>query len=198
MTKVIIQVALVIVIVVIGYYLYDSITEPMEFQRQKREREIVVVEKLKDIRTSQHVYRQIKGSYSNNFDSLTALLKIAEIPIVKMIPDPTDTTFTKTINDTVGFIVVADSLFRTKSYSIDELSLIPYSDGDLFTLDADTIVRGGVKVHVFEVLAPYSSFLKGLDVQAVINVTAKQEDIERYPGLKVGSLTEPSTNGNWE
>lgn len=198
MKKVLIQIALFIVIVVIGYFVYDSITEPMEFQRLKNERETVVVNKLKDIRTSQQVYRQLKGSYSNNFDSLTAFMKIAEIPIVMMVPDPEDTTFTRTINDTVGYIIVADSLFKYKDYTIDQLNQIPYADGDLFEMDADTIERGGVKVHVFEALAPYSSYLKGLDKQAVINLIAKQEDIERYPGLKVGSMTEPSTNGNWE
>ena len=198
MTKVILQVALFIVIIVIGYFVYQSITEPMEFQRMKRERETVVVNKLKDIRTSQQIYRQLKGSYSNNFDSLTAFMKIAEIAIVKMIPDPEDTTFTRTINDTIGYIVVADSLFKYKDYTIDQLNIIPYSDGESFEMDADTIERGGVKVHVFEVLAPFETYLKGLDKQAVINITAKQVDIERYPGMKVGSLTEPSTNGNWE
>ena len=198
MKKVLIQIALFIVIVVLGYFVYDSITEPMEFQRMKRERDLNVVNKLKDIRTSQQIYRNVNGSFSDNFDSLTAFLKIAEIPIVKMIPDPEDTTFTKTINDTIGYIVVADSLFKNKKYTIDELSLIPHSENVMFEMDADTISRGGVKVHVFEVLAPYSAYLKGLDKQAIINLIAKQEDIERYPGLKVGSLVEASTTGNWE
>ena len=198
MKKVLLQLALLIVIVVIGFFVYQSIMEPIEFRQEKRKRETVVVNKLIDIRNSQVIYRQLVGSYSNNFDSLQAFLADAEIPIVKMIADPEDTTFTKTINDTIGYIKVSDSIFSGKSYTLNQLSLIPFSDGEFFELDADTIVRGGVKVHVFEVKAPYTAYLQGMDKQTVINIIAKQEDIERYPGLKLGSLIEPTTDGNWE
>jgi hypothetical protein len=37
-----------------------------------------------------------------------------------------------------------------------------------------------------------------LDKQLVINLIASQTEIKKYPGLKVGSMTEPSTDGNWE
>lgn len=198
MKKILIQLALLIVVVVIGYFVYQSIMQPVEFRNEKRVREIEVINKLKDIRTSQMVYKHVYGSYSDNFDSLVAFLQTAEIPVVKMIADPNDTTFTITINDTIGYIKVSDSLFSRKNYKLSDLSVIPFSGGDTFIMDADTIERGGVEVHVFEVLAPYTSYLKGLDKQTIINIIAKQEDIEKYPGLKLGSLTEPTTDGNWE
>lgn len=198
MKKILLQLALFIVIVVIGYFVYDSIMEPVEFNKEKKQRELVVVNKLKDIRLSQMIYKKVNGSYSNNFDSLIAFLSIAELPVVKMIPDPEDTTFTKTINDTIGYIKVSDTLFKDKDYTVSQLAVIPFSGGELFTMDADTIERGGVEVHVFEVLAPYTAYLKGMDKQSVINIIAKQEDIEKYPGLKLGSLVEPTTDGNWE
>lgn len=198
MKKVLLQLALLVVIVVIGWFVYQSIMEPVEFRNEKRARELKVIEKLKDIRTSQTIYRHVKGSYTDSFDSLVAFLTVAEIPVVKMIPDPNDTTFTKTINDTIGYIKVADSLFSNKFYKLSDLSLIPFSGGIAFEMDADTIERGGVDVHVFEALAPYSAYLMGMDEQTIINLIAKQEDIEKYPGLKVGSMREPSTDGNWE
>ena len=198
MKRIIIQVVLLIVIVFLGYIVYQSIMEPVYFDQEKRAREKVVIDKLKDIRTSQLVYKKVNGSYSDNFDTLVAFLSDAEIPIVKMVADPNDTTFTKTINDTVGYIKVADSLFSRKSYKLKDLSIIPFSDGELFKMDADTIERGGVNVHVFQAEAPYTAYLKGMDKQTIINIIAKREDIDKYPGLKVGSLTEPSTDGNWE
>lgn len=91
-----------------------------------------------------------------------------------------------------------DTLFKNKPYTLYELSIIPFSDGQEFEMAADTIDRGGVLVHVFQVLAPYEAFCKGMDKQRVINLIAKMEDTDRYPGLKLGSLTEASTNGNWE
>ena len=198
MKKILLQLALFVVIVVIGYFVYQSVMEPVEFNREKKAREIVVISKLKDIRASQMIYKRVNGSYSSSFDSLIAFCDTTEIPVVKMIPDPEDTTFTKTINDTVGYIKVSDTLFKDRDYSLEQLAMIPFSEGELFIMDADTIERGGVEVHVFEVLAPFTAYLKGLDEQTVINIIAKQEDIERYPGLKLGSLVEPTTDGNWE
>jgi hypothetical protein len=198
MKKILLQLGLFIVIVVIGYFVYKSIMKPVEFNNEMKQREHVVVNKLKDIRASQMVYKEVNGSYCNNFDTLIAFLKTAELPVVKMIPDPTDTTFTKTINDTVGYINVSDTLFKNKAYPLNQLALIPYSNGEKFEMGADTIERGGVEVHVFQVLAPFSAYLKGMDKQSIINMTAKQEDIDKYPGLKLGSLIEPTTDGNWE
>lgn len=198
MKKAIFQVVLLIVIVALGYLVYESIMEPVRFDAEKTKREHVVVNKLKDIRMSQLIYKQLKGSFASSFDTLEMFLEEAEIPVVKIIPDPTDTTFTKTINDTIGYIKVKDTLFSNKNYTINQLALIPFSNGVLFEMDADTIERGGVNVNVFEVKAPYTSYLYGLDAQTIFNLTSKMEDIERYPGLKVGSMVEPSTNGNWE
>lgn len=198
MKKILLQVVLLVIIAVLGYYVYESIMEPVRFDKEKRVRMKVVIEKLKDIRNSQLVYKKVNGSYTGSFDTLINFIKTEKLPIVKMIPDPEDTTFTKTINDTVGYINIADTLFAHKNYTIDELPIIPFSGGEHFEMHADTIERGGMKVYVFEVKAPYTAFLKGMDEQTVRNIIAKDEDLERYPGLKVGSLTEPSTDGNWE
>ncbi|MAE09227.1 MAG: hypothetical protein CL661_10765 [Bacteroidetes bacterium] len=199
MKKTLIQIGLFIVIVALGYFVYDSIMEPVRFNKEKRQREKVVIERLKDIRSSQFIFKQLNGSYAPDFDTLISFLKIAEIPVVKIIPDPNDTTYTLTINDTVGYIKVADSLFgKQDNFQYTQLMTIPFSGGELFALQADTIERGGVEVHVFEAKAPFTAFLKGMNEQAIINIISKFEDIERYPGLRVGSLTEPSTDGNWE
>jgi len=198
MKRIIIQVVLLVVIVFLGYFVYQSIMEPVHFDTEKRVREKVVIDKLKDIRLSQFVFKRVNGYYANNFDSLVAFLAVAEIPIVKMVSDPEDTTFTKTINDTIGYIKVADSLFSRKNYKLNQLSIIPFSNRELFELNADTIERGGVDVHVFLAQAPFTAYLHGMDKQTIINIVAKREDIDKYPGLKVGSLTEASTDGNWE
>ncbi|PIQ35175.1 MAG: hypothetical protein COW63_01620 [Bacteroidetes bacterium CG18_big_fil_WC_8_21_14_2_50_41_14] len=197
--KKIVQVILAVIIIGLGYLVYESIMEPVRFKKEKSSREKMVIQKLKDIRSSQVIYKQLKGSYATSFDTLISFLKVAEIPVVKIIPDPTDTTYTRTISDTVGFINVADSLFsKIKNFSFTTFKTIPYSGGEFFEMKADTTERGGVKVHVFEAKAPFTAYLKGMDEQSIINLNAKFEDIDKYPGLKVGSLVEPSTDGNWE
>lgn len=199
MKKTLIQLGLFVVIIALGFFVYESIMEPVRFNKEKNQREKVVIERLKDIRNSQFIYKQLSGAYAPNFDTLISFLKVAEIPVVKIIPDPNDTTYTITINDTVGYIKVADSLFgKRDNFNYTQLETVPFSGGELFIMQADTIVRGGVKVHVFEAKAPFTTFLKGMNEQAIINIIAKFEDIEKYPGLRVGSMTEPSTDGNWE
>jgi hypothetical protein len=136
--------------------------------------------------------------YASDFDTLLAFLREGEIPIVKKVPDPNDTTFTKTINDTIGYISVADSLYgRRVHFILDSLPFIPMT-GKMYELHAGEIERGGLNVHVFEAKAPYKDILKGLDYQMIINLIKAREDIDKYPGLKVGSMIEPSTDGNWE
>jgi hypothetical protein len=195
----IIKIVLFVVIIILGYLVVDSILKPLRFNNAVAEREQVVVQNLKDIRNSQQFYKQFNHRYISDFDTLIDFLKTSEIPIVNRIPDPEDTTFTKIITDTVGYVKVADSLFGQRpNYSIDSLKYIPYTDGLVYELQADSIDRGGLWVSVFEVRAHYNTFLEGLNRQLVINLIKSKKDIERYPGLKVGSLEEPSTDGNWE
>ncbi len=195
----IVKIVLGIIILILAFLVYDSIMKPLRFTRQLQARDAKVIERLIDIRNSQQFYKKFHESYTSSFDTLIAFLKTGEIPVVKMIPDPNDTTFSKTISDTLGYVKVADSLFGKKgNFRLDSLRYIPYSNGEKFEMAAGKIDRGGLKVSVFEVKATYTSFLKGLDRQLVINLTKEKEDINRFPGLKLGSMEEPSTDGNWE
>ena len=195
----VVKVLLSIVIIVLAYLIYESIMKPLRFERAVKEREAHVIARLIDIRNSQQFYKKLHNKYTASFDTLIEFLSTGEIPVVKIIPDPTDTTFRKTINDTLGFVNVGDSLFHSrKHFSLDSLRYIPFAGGDPFEIAAGSIDRGGLQVSVFEVKAPYKKILKGLDRQMIINLVKSKKDIERYPGLKVGSMEEPSTDGNWE
>jgi hypothetical protein len=195
----IIKILLAIVIVILVYLVVDSILKPMRFNKDVEIRSEAVIKNLIDLRNSQQFFKQFNNKYASDFDTLIMFLDSSEIPIVNKIPDPTDTTFTKTINDTVGFVRVADSLFHTRrGFTLDSLRYIPFSGGKEFQIEAGIIERGGVSVPVYEIKAPYGIFLVGLDNQYIINLIKAREDIERYPGLKVGSMIEPSTDGNWE
>lgn len=195
----IIKIVLAAVIVILTYLIYESVNQPIRFLKEKKIRDTEVVQNLKDIRNVQALYKAEKGHYTGSFDSLLEYIKVGEIPVVSVIPDPNDTTFTKTIKDTLGYVKVIDTLFKHhKSFDINQLPVIPFSGGVKFEMAAGEIDRGGVKVSVFEVKAPFSVYLKGLDQQRINNLIASEEAIEKFAGLKVGSLEEPSTDGNWE
>ena len=198
MKRTIIQIVLLLVIIVLAYFVYQSVNEPLKFNAEKDTREVVVIQDLKDIRSGQLIFKKMHNEYAGNFDTLLIFLREGKIPIVKKVPDPEDTTFTKTINDTIGYIVVADSLYgRRQHFNLDSLPYIPGA-GVMYTLDAGEVERGGLSVHVFEASADYYEILKGMEMQMIINLRKARKDIEKFPGLRVGSMVEPSTDGNWE
>ena len=103
------------------------------------------------------------------------------------------------IRDTIR-VSVKDALF-SPNYNPDNLKYIPVPDTTAeFMLGQNTITTGsGIRVPVFEVKAHNNVILRGLDRQYVINMNEQRRLNERYPGLKVGSLTETVNNaGNWE
>ncbi len=195
----IIKILLLVVIIVLAYLVYESVMGPVRFNKEVAKRDKAVIENLKDIRNVQLTYKAIHGKYMADFDTLIDFLKIDSIPVVKIVPDPTDTTFTKTIRDTIGSIAVFDSLFKDRiNFIADNIKYVPFTEQEEFNLAAGIIEKGGVDVNVFEASVLFEIYLKGLDEQMVVNLIASKEQIERYPGLKVGSMAEASTDGNWE
>ncbi|MBV2247853.1 MAG: hypothetical protein KUL83_11850 [Lentimicrobium sp.] len=195
----ILKIVLAIGIVVLAYFVYASILNPIRFERTLKQRNAKIVSHLKDIRSAQTLYKQFNNKYTSSFDTLIDFLKNGKIPVVKMVADPTDTTYTRTINDTIGYVAISDSLFSNRpNFKLNDLPVIPYSDGQKFVMKTDMVDKGGVIVPVLEVIVPYEVYLSDLDQQDVVNLAERQKTINRYPGLVMGSLTEATTDGNWE
>ena len=202
-TSIIINIALFAVVVFLAFMVVKSIQAPIKFGNEQKDREKEVVQRLIDIRDAEVQYKQANRKYTASFDTLIQFCQVAEIPIVNIIPDPTDTTFTRTINDTIGMIKVMDSLFgehKRPGFNVNDLRYVPFSNPTQeFEIEAGSITRSGtIQVPVFEVRTPYEVYLNGMDQQRINNAKAEKESINRYAGLKVGSMEEASTDGNWE
>ena len=52
-----------VLIIVLGYLIVDSISKPVRFNQEKKRREAVAIERLKDIRTLQQAYKTKYGEY---------------------------------------------------------------------------------------------------------------------------------------
>lgn len=198
--SIIINILLFAVILFLAWQVIKSIQAPIKFGNEQKTRESKVVERLIDIRNAEVLYKQANNKYTASFDTLINFCETAEIPIVNIIPDPTDTTFTRTINDTLGYVKIADSLFKGReNVNLEDLRYVPFSDPqEEFELEAGVINRSGISVPVFEAKTPYEVYLNGLDPQRVLNAKAEKESIFRYAGMKVGSMEEATTDGNWE
>ena len=208
--KTVLQIILTIAIIYLGYLCYDSIKRPIDFQQEYNKRKAKVIERLEEIRDVEVAYKSVYEKYTGSFDTLLNFLRYDSLPLVKKVGSLTDSmlnagmTETKALalgiisRDTIR-ISAKDSLFK-ENYVIDSLPYVPFSGGKKFELAAGVVTTGsGVKVHVFECKVPNEVFLKGLDKQEIINLNDRAIKLERYPGLKVGSLEEANNNaGNWE
>jgi hypothetical protein len=211
--KTIIQVILVIGILALGFLVWKSVQDPIDFNKEKEKRFNSVIQNLKDIRTAQLAYKRVHGEFTSSFDTLINFVKTDSMPIVKSIghiPDSLvyvhglkkaekialeDGTI---IRDTMK-VSTLDSLF-SHDYPIEKLRYVPYTNKEEFILGATEIETGSkVKVKVFEAKVPYHVILNGLDEQQIINLMEEAEALEKYRGLKVGSLKEATNHaGNWE
>jgi hypothetical protein len=204
MTKKIIQIALSLIIVFLAFMVYRSIMEPVRYKTEREARERKVVERLKDIRSAQSVFKSVNGRYTADFDSLINFLQSGTLPVVLKIGNTPD-TLTETealklgiIRRDTSYVSVMDSLFSNIEYNLSDLPFIPFSKGERFELEAGHVDKGGYQVPVVECRAHYNTFLKGMDKQATLNHIDRIEKLEKYTGLKFGNMFDASLDGNWE
>lgn len=176
-----------------AYFSYRSIQAPIEFNKLKKKRYAKVEERLKTIRDWQLAHKSVYQGYAPTFDSLFTFVNTDSFPVIRangFVPD----TLTEQEAVDLGIVSrdtmtvsVRDSLFKTGG-DINDVRVIPFSKNQEFAMESGVIEKGQVKVPVFEVFAQNAYIFDGI----------KAEYYNPKDGLRVGSMTEPSTSGNWE
>jgi hypothetical protein len=85
--------------------------------------------------------------------------------------------------------------------TIGEIIYIPYTDNMKFEVETNNGYKTsqGINVPIFEIRAHFDRYLHDLNNQERVNLIDKEEKLDHYPGLKVGSVDAPNNNaGNWE
>jgi hypothetical protein len=205
------QILLTIAILVLAYFCIDSINKPVKFQKNYETRRDNVIERLKEIRSAQVAYRSVNGVYTASFDTLIAFVAADSLPMVRMEGALTDSMLFEGMTEATALkmgiitrdtsrISVRDSLFSRKPWILDSLRYVPFTDKKEFEMGIGVIKTASeVEVPVFEARVHNNIYLNGLEEQEIININDRQRKLEKYPGLKVGSLSEANNNaGNWE
>ncbi|SHJ15271.1 hypothetical protein [Algibacter luteus] len=207
--KPLLNIALWLLIAFLGYKTYVSIYEPIQFNKVKNKRYAQVIESLKDIRDSQLAHRQVIGVFAKDFDNLIKFVDTAQYTITQRRDSSIiDVDLTKRygvdtfkdiiIVDTLGFVSVKDSLFKSSTRYKTMMNVPVGEEGAKFKMDAGFIEQNNIKIPVFEASVKKSVILydqnKDLLVQEnqVVSVDGVNGD-----ALKVGSMDEVNTNGNW-
>lgn len=187
--------------------IYRSVTGPIEFKKVKQERFDKVISVMKDIRNSQEAYKTVNGKFANDFQSLIAFVDTGKYTITQQ-RDSSYMEFDKnygidllkevTIIDTLGFVAIKDSLFKGDD-RYKSMMNVPYAQGgQTFEMKADIIDKSGYRAPVFEVKVKKDIILydQPKDILARENSHVSVEEVNGSE-IKVGSLTDVSTNGNW-
>ena len=202
-----VQAALWILAIFFSYKIYDSINGPINFNKKKNERYALVINKLKLIRKAQIAHKDVKGVFSDNFDSLVKFIDTGIFTLIEkrdssyMEYDRTyriDMLREVVVIDTLGFVPVKDSLFKN-SNAYKNFADVPVEGVEAkFDINADIIDKNGYRAPVFEVKVAKDVILfdQDKDLIKIENETVSVDGVNG-PSIILGSLTEVSTNGNW-
>ncbi|MBP1676106.1 MAG: hypothetical protein H6Q20_665 [Bacteroidetes bacterium] len=226
--KTIIKILLVVSIGLLAYFCIMSIITPIKFDEQKAAREKEITQRLIDIRSAELEYKIQKGVYTDNFDELIQFLKNAKKKTVVKEGSLSDKQLEAGLTEAAAarivrkgnkseiaanglenfrrdtaYVSMLEAIFPTRytAETIDKIAIVPFSENKKFVLKTnnDYVNATGIKIPLFEASTLYSDYLYDLNHQEMLNAIDLQKKLERFPGLKVGSIEEPNNNaGNWE
>ena len=206
--KPILNVVLWVLIIFLGYLTFDSVYGEIKFNKLKKDRYMVVIESLKDIRDSQLAHRTVTGKFSKDFDELVKFVDTAKFTITQRRDSTVideeltaryggvETTKDIVIIDTLGFVPVKDSLFGVDTRYKTMMNVPGAEAGAKFKLDAGKLPDEDIAV--FEASVDKEVILFDQDK----NLINKEKQVVAVDGvngptLKVGSMSEVYTKGNW-
>lgn len=120
MVRRIIEILLAVVIVALGYFIYDAIRGPVQWQKEKDRRYTAIKTELVKIRDAQIVYKGEKGHYARNFAELRFFLAKGKVKRYYKTNVHGDTT--------LHYLLLnpADSIFGKKR-NINTLGYVPFT-----------------------------------------------------------------------
>ncbi|MDR0995427.1 MAG: hypothetical protein LBL81_03960 [Tannerella sp.] len=178
-------------------------------------REKPIIARLIDIRKAQIEYKNRHGVHAANFDELAKFLDDEKLPFLNKVGELTDEQLKEGMTEQEAvkkgiirrdtfWVLAKDTLFG-KDFNADNLRYVPgikKPDGTplQFFMDTATLKSGsGYTVKVFEASTKYDDYLYDQNKRLLGNLDEEAKVLKKFPGLRVGSLTEINNNaGNWE
>lgn len=188
--QIIVSAVSALIAIILGYNDYRTVKDDIDFVEQKKEVYSEVIQRLKDIREAQVTHKKYNGDFAPNFDSLDLYIREGKLPLIKAfgeVPDSLDEATALELGiitrDTI-LVPVLQNVFlsadaqkdRKYRFDLDSLRFAPFSGAE-FIMRTSNINKGGVKTPV------------------ILIEDAKPFDPTEP--LKVGSLVDANTSGNW-
>ena len=198
-------------VAIYSYKTINSVYEVIQFDDLKEVRYQKVIKNLIDIRDSELAHRSVKGQFQNNWDSLVKFIELDSFTLTQRRDSSIlDKEMTKryggvktykdiVIVDTLGFVSVKDSLFGVDNRYTKMMYVPGAKDADTkFELRSGYIEQNGLDIPVFESKVIKSVILYDQNKDLIFKENLVQSvDGVNGSALKVGSMDEVNTNGNW-
>ncbi len=212
-----------ITIAIFSYYNYQSVKIELDFTARKEIIKTEIKQRLIDIRDAQVEFRLVYGKYAKDMNELKGFVqngkamsiikegsipdeirpewvdslrkwdpvkykdtpeKLTEVEGVRLGIIKRDTTYDPVVNKIFLNEKKASKRISRYPFSIDSLDIAPFTGGKKkIVFKASTVTKNGVELPVFE---------------AKWYLQNSRLNEGKYDTLKVGSLKEPTTNGNWD
>lgn len=176
------------------FKIYGTFSDRISFDKTLSNRETIVKNKLLDIRTAELYYLEANNKYCNDWDELIRFYKEDSIKIVKYLVNKNDTAAVNLAIkngealEQIEMVPALNKAFPNRKIKLDNLPFVPFSNNP-FELNAGVIDKNGRNIHVFEVKTTKYEFVKEL--------LTLPENFDKSKSLIVGSMREPTTEGNW-
>ncbi|WGH75734.1 hypothetical protein P8625_00800 [Tenacibaculum tangerinum] len=187
----------------LGYKIYNGIMEPINFNKNKKGRYAKVIKNLKLIRDAEIKYKEVKGTYTNNKDSLINFIQTGKLALTETnnVEEKVDrgggifVTVSKKVVDTIGYEPVL-KYFEGKDYK--NMFNVPGTDKQFELATARVEKVAGLEVPVFEAKISKKPILEGMNPSLIKQeLEALESDQIKGEFVSVGSLNEVTTGGNW-
>ncbi|MDD3195922.1 MAG: hypothetical protein PHU68_08990 [Paludibacter sp.] len=226
--KTTIKILLLAAIVALSYFVIMSVMTPIKFETERAKREKVVIERLMDLRTAEIEFRDQMGRYTTALDTLVDFIKTGKKKMVLKEGTLSDAQLEAGLTEAKAVRIVRSgnqkeiaanglqnfrrdttmtdllgALYNDKytNESISNLMYIPFTENESFEVELNNnyLSANNIWIPLIEIRAPYKSFLSDVNRQETLNLIDYQRKLEKYEGLKVGSVIEPNNfAGNWE
>jgi len=215
--KPVLSIVLWVVTILFVWLIYQSIQEPIKFDELKQKRYQVAVNKMLDIKAAQLAYKSVRGTYTDNLDSLVQFIENESFTIIErrdtsVIDHAKNSAFRLTVGANgvggyfkdivvtkeLGKISVKDSLFKT-SDRYKRLNVVSIDGIEAkIEMKAKKIQKGELTISVFEAKIVKADLLSDQN-PALVKKENKVVSVDGINGslILLGSLEEVNMSGNW-
>ena len=210
--KKVILIIVAVAVLALAYVTVQSVLAPVSFDKKQQEIELVRQKQLKKIATYEDAYKSVYDKYADK-DELVNFLNNGRVFYIRAEGDYTSAMRDQGLSeedaarrglirrDTI-WVSAKDSLLKDGT-DLAKLFSIPGSDSTIQVV-AGTIEQevgdNKIEVPVFQASASYQSYLGRLGNDRLVKekIEKANSKANAFAGVRVGSLTEVKTNGNWE